>query len=89
MAMLKEQVRQGRSIVLVLHDLALAARFADAVLLLDQGRVAVQGSVPEVLTAAHLADVFGIEAALEPQAEGFSLQIHGVMPCMLDQNRVR
>jgi iron complex transport system ATP-binding protein len=89
MALLKEQVRQGRSIVLVLHDLALAARFADAVLLLDQGRVAVQGSVPEVLTRAHLADVFGIEAALEPQAEGYRLQIHGVMPCMLGENRVR
>lgn len=81
MALLKNQVRQGRSVLLVLHDLALAARFADEILLLDKGLTVAQGSVESVLTPACLADVFGISTTLGHQPEGYTLHIHGVMPC--------
>ena len=81
MALLQDQVRQGRSVLLVLHDLALAARFADEILLLDKGLAVAQGSVETVLTAPCLADVFGIATTLSSQDEGYNLQIHGVMPC--------
>jgi ABC-type cobalamin transport system ATPase subunit len=58
-------------------------------LLLDQGLVQAQGRVEQVLTAQRLAQVFGLEADLQAQDQGYALQIHGVMSCMLDQKRVR
>ncbi len=52
----------GRLVVVVTHDLGLAARFADQVLVLDNGRLAAQGPCGEALTDAILADVFRIGA---------------------------
>ncbi|HXZ86468.1 MAG TPA: ABC transporter ATP-binding protein [Myxococcota bacterium] len=60
----------SRGIVLVTHDLALAARFADELVLLDRGSVAARGAPAEVLTAERLAAVYGVEARVERDAEG-------------------
>lgn len=46
--------------VIVLHDLNLAARYCDRLVLLDSGRVAATGSVDEVLTSEVLEPVYGI-----------------------------
>jgi iron complex transport system ATP-binding protein len=45
-----------------LHDLTLAARFADRVLVMDRGRIVADGTPDEALSAQRLASVFGIEA---------------------------
>jgi iron complex transport system ATP-binding protein len=50
----------------VVHDLNLAARFADQIVLLNHGRVVATGSAAEVLTAAHIRDVFGVEPTFVP-----------------------
>ena len=81
MDLLKNQIRQGRSVLLVLHDLTLTARFADEILLLDKGLLVAQGPVEQVLTSQRLAAVFGIETVLSRGADAYNLQIHGVMPC--------
>lgn len=52
----------GRTVVCVLHDLTLAARFADHLVVLDQGRVAALGTPSEVLDEKLLRDVFGLQA---------------------------
>jgi len=52
----------GTGVVVVLHDLALAARFCRRLVLLDKGRIAAEGAPAEVLTAARLATVYRIEA---------------------------
>lgn len=52
----------GRTLVVVLHELNLAAAFADHLILMKQGRVQAQGRADEVFTQQHLADVFGLEA---------------------------
>ena len=59
---LRARAHAGASIVVVMHDLSLAARFADVVVLLDRGRVVAEGQPRETLDAARLAEVFGIEA---------------------------
>jgi iron complex transport system ATP-binding protein len=59
---LRERAHAGTTVVMVMHDLALAARFADVIVLLDHGRVVAAGSPRDALDAARLADVFGIEA---------------------------
>lgn len=62
MELLRKFVSGGCGAVVVLHDLALAARFCDRVILLNQGRVMASGRPEEVLTAEHLAKSYHIEA---------------------------
>jgi iron complex transport system ATP-binding protein len=45
----------------VVHDLNLAARFADQVVLLSEGRVVAKGSASEVLTQDNIRNVFAVE----------------------------
>jgi iron complex transport system ATP-binding protein len=50
----------GISVLAALHDLALAARFADVGWLLLEGRVVAAGPIDELLTADRLEPVFGV-----------------------------
>ncbi|MDX2265800.1 MAG: ABC transporter ATP-binding protein [Hyphomicrobiales bacterium] len=61
MALLREVARGGRLVIAVVHDLTLAARFADAALVLDAGRVAAYGPVAEALKPAVVRGVFRVE----------------------------
>jgi len=56
---------QGMLVVAVTHDLNLALQFADRVLLLDQGRVAADGTAREVLSPTNIHRVFGVQAQIE------------------------
>jgi len=53
----------------VVHDLNLAARFADDVVLLDRGRVVANGSPAEVLTADRIREVFAVEPTFVPAGD--------------------
>lgn len=53
---------QGKTIVLVLHDLNQAARFADRIIVLQAGRIVADGLPKEVLTTTLLAEVFQVQA---------------------------
>jgi iron complex transport system ATP-binding protein len=46
----------------VVHDLNLAARFADQIILLNHGQVVATGTAAEVLTTDRIRDVFGVES---------------------------
>ena len=52
----------GMLVIVVTHDLGLAARFADTVLVLSQGRVISQGTPAEALSDKIMGDVFRISA---------------------------
>jgi iron complex transport system ATP-binding protein len=60
MQVLAGQARQGRLIICVSHDLALASRFADRFLVLEKGRIAALGRYEEALTEEIYARVFGV-----------------------------
>jgi iron complex transport system ATP-binding protein len=60
----------GTTIVLVTHNLSIAARYADRVILLDDGRLAAAGATAEVLTAARVEQVFGWPVDLVRTARG-------------------
>jgi ABC-type cobalamin/Fe3+-siderophores transport systems, ATPase components len=53
---------QGSTIVMVLHDLGLAARFSDRLVVLDQGRILADGTPWQVLTPEVLRTAFGLVA---------------------------
>jgi iron complex transport system ATP-binding protein len=52
----------GRTVVVALHDLSLAARFCHSIVLVHEGRTVAAGSPKDVLTNEHLAAVYGIDA---------------------------
>ncbi len=59
-------VEQGRTIVMVLHDINHAARFAHHVVAVEKGKVVGQGTPVDLLTPELLARVFGVEAMVTP-----------------------
>jgi iron complex transport system ATP-binding protein len=67
---LRRLAGEGRVVVAVLHDLALAAQWADRMVILDQGRLHSAGTPDEVVTAPMLAEVFGVEARVERCSRG-------------------
>jgi len=60
----------GLTVVLVVHDLALAAAVADQVLVISGGRSVATGPPTEVLTPQRLADVWHVEADIERSDSG-------------------
>ncbi|MDT0329298.1 ABC transporter ATP-binding protein [Nocardiopsis lambiniae] len=54
----------GRTIVMVLHDLNLAARYADTIIAMREGRVLACGAPADVLTPGLLREAFGLEAVV-------------------------
>ena len=57
---------RGTTIVMVLHDLNLAARYADRLVALTDGRLYAQGDPAEVVTEQMVRDVFGMTARVVP-----------------------
>ncbi len=64
MDLLREQAHKGRAVLAVVHDLALAARYADRVILIQDGRVSPDAGPHDALTAERIAAVFGVEATI-------------------------
>ncbi len=60
--MLAQAAAGGMRVVLALHDLTLASRFAAQMILLDRGQLVATGPPHDVLTAFTLAQVFGMTA---------------------------
>jgi len=52
----------GKTILLVVHDLNLALRYCQSLLLIHQGRILYQGPVAEGLTPENIRTVFGVQA---------------------------
>lgn len=61
---------KNRTIIAVLHDLNLAARFCDRIVMLHKGRVHAQGAVIETLTQATIETVFKVRASLHETEAG-------------------
>ncbi|MFF9314761.1 ABC transporter ATP-binding protein [Streptomyces sp. NPDC014748] len=58
--------REGRTVVMVLHDLNQACRYADHVIAMKAGRIVAQGAPAEVVTEATVADVFDLRCRITP-----------------------
>lgn len=58
--------RRGTTVGIVLHDLQLAARYADHLVAVRQGAIHSQGSPAEVITAETVREVFALNALISP-----------------------
>ena len=80
--LLRQEARQGRAVVLTLHDLTLAARFCDRVVVLDNGRLVADDAPlralsPAVLRSAFALDGGWIETPAGPVLAAQRLRAHG------------
>lgn len=60
MELLRDEASRGTAVGVTLHDLSLAARYCDEIIVLDGGRVVAQGAPEDALSDALLASVFGV-----------------------------
>lgn len=60
---------RGGAVLVILHDLNLAARYCDRLMLLSQGRAHLSGTPEQVLTPEALKSVFGLDVLVQPHPE--------------------
>ena len=70
MKLLHDAARGGGAVLAVVHDLALAARFADRVAVMKDGRIVADDTPAKALTAERIADVFGVSVGRVATPEG-------------------
>lgn len=72
--------KRGVVAIAAMHDLSLAAQFAQEIICLSGGQVVASGPSGDVLTAERLRDVYGVEASVARTPAGF-LSITPLRPC--------
>ncbi len=65
---LSDLAHGGHGVAVVLHDLTLAARYCDRLVLLQSGRVVADGAAGDVMTDHNMATVFGVRCIRASQA---------------------
>jgi len=60
MDLLQRIARQGTAVLAIIHDLALAMRFADRVVVMNEGRIVANDTPALALTPERIGDIFGI-----------------------------
>lgn len=65
MTLVRALAAEGRAVIVVMHDLSLAARWADRIVVFGNGTVAAAGRPDEALTPDVIAAVYGVEARVE------------------------
>jgi iron complex transport system ATP-binding protein len=75
--LLQELSRKGLLVVAVTHDLNLAAAYADRVVMLKAGRLTADGAPADTLRRETLAEVFGVQAAIQQNAAGRPWILYG------------
>jgi iron complex transport system ATP-binding protein len=70
MELIARAAHDGAAVLAIVHDLALAIRFADRVVMMAQGRLVDEGLPRAVLTPERIADVFAVEATITDSAVG-------------------
>ncbi len=70
MRLLRDFVARGGSALVVLHDLTLAARNSDRLLVLERGRIRAEGPPASALVESLLGEVFGVRARVGLDARG-------------------
>jgi len=73
--------------IVALHDLGLAAAYCDVVVVLAGGRVVDVGAPEQVLTAALIAEVYGVHAEIgvNPLTQRLAVHLGGALPRTHDQ----
>jgi iron complex transport system ATP-binding protein len=71
----RDFARDGRTALVVSHDLSLAARSCDVLALLSKGEILATGPPQDVLTVANLREAFGIQADIVTAPDGWPVVV--------------
>lgn len=80
MSTVRERARQGATAIVVLHDLSLAAAYADRIVLLHDGAIKAVGSAEQVLTAQNLQLVYRYPVSVITHPESGELLVTPLRP---------
>jgi ABC-type cobalamin/Fe3+-siderophores transport system ATPase subunit len=80
LTLLRTLAQEGHLVITAIHDLALAARFCDRLVMLSQGKVVADGLPDEVLTEDSLRRYFSIDARVDKNIAG-ELRVTALKPC--------
>jgi iron complex transport system ATP-binding protein len=69
MGMLKNLARDGVTIVAAMHELNLAVKYCDKLIVLDKGRIVACGKPKDIVTQKLIEDVYGVKAILQDVPE--------------------
>ncbi|WP_291416162.1 ABC transporter ATP-binding protein [Devosia sp.] len=75
--------QRGRTLVIVLHELSLAAAYADHLVMMKEGQIVATGTPDDIFTAARLKEVFGLDAKVLRDPD------NGRMVCVPSGSRMR
>ncbi len=65
----------SKSAIFAIHDINIAARFSDRVILLHEGRILADGTPSEVITRSNIATVFGVDSEIAPPSSNSPMNI--------------
>lgn len=77
--LLRNYVDEGGGALVVLHEVALAARYADRLVWMNKGRIVAIGTAAETLTAETLANVYGVAAHVRQDKFGFDVRVESAL----------
>ncbi len=61
--------RKGITAIVAIHDLNLASRYSDRMIMMKDGKIIVAGDPSEVLTAENIEAIYGVKAAIKTQSD--------------------
>lgn len=73
--LMKQMASAGYGLLVAVHDLNLAAQYADRLVLMKEGRIVAEGAPADVLTSTNLKKVYGLSARVTMLPEGYPLVI--------------
>ncbi|MEL7186013.1 MAG: ABC transporter ATP-binding protein [Pseudomonadota bacterium] len=75
--LIRQFVDNGGGTLVVLHEVSMAARIADRLVWMKEGRIVADGTPQETLTADRIADVYGIDVQVSHDDIGFDIRLLG------------
>lgn len=72
-------VRDGGGVLVVLHEISLAARMADRLVWMQDGHIVADGTPLETLTEKRLEEVYGVRAQIRNDQDGLDVRIDGAL----------
>ena len=80
LGLVRRLVDEGLTAVAAIHDLQMAARYCDRLVLLSEGRVLAEGAPEEVLTRETIESAFGVRCAVHPDPVTGALAVSLIGP---------
>jgi iron complex transport system ATP-binding protein len=80
MSLVRARTTRGGAALAALHDLSLAARFCDRMVVLHRGRIGADGPPAEVLTEALMRETFEVDARVRDVEGALLIDVRGSAP---------